>query len=553
MSQPTTLTSQSGPASADRPGRERWIALTVLSAAFLMIVLDTTIVSVAMPSIQADLGLSQSGLAWVVNAYLIAFGGLLLLAGRLGDLLGRPRVFMAGLTVFLAASLLGGFAHNEQLLIAARFIQGIGGALSSAVILGMIVTLFPEPRERAKAIGVYAFVGSAGASIGLVLGGVLTDLLSWNWIFFVNLPIGLLTAVFALRVLRREEGVGLGRGADVPGALLIVAALMLGVYTIVETEKHGWGSAHTLGLGAISLALLVGFVLRESRAATPLVPLRIFRVPNVSAANAVQALMIAGMFGQQFIIALFLQRVLDFSPTEVGLAMLPMAVAIGVFSLNFTARLMARFGAKAILLAGLALIVGGLVVLSRVQADASYASDLMPAMIVMGIGAGLALPAITTLAMSGATETDSGVVSGLANTTQQVGAALGLAVLATFSGTRTETLVREGESAAVALTSGYQLAFGIAAGLAAAGLVLAALLVRSAAGDVVAENAPAGESDAVADAARSGEVVIADDAARSGEVVIADDAARSGEAVAADDAARSAEGRVGEARQIVHA
>ena len=491
MSQTTTLTPQSGAGGADRPGRERWIALTVLSAAFLMIVLDTTIVSVAMPSIQADLGLSQSGLAWVVNAYLIAFGGLLLLAGRLGDLLGRTRVFMAGLTVFLAASLLGGFAHSEQLLIAARFVQGIGGALSAAVILGMIVTLFPEPRERAKAIGVYAFVGSAGASIGLVLGGVLTDALSWNWIFFVNLPIGLLTAVFALRVLRREEGVGLRAGAYVPGALLIVAALMLGVYTIVETESHGWGSAQTLGLGAVSLALLAGFVVRESRAATPLVPLRIFRVPNVTAANAVQASMIAGMFGQQFIVALFLQRVLGFSPTEVGLAMLPMAVAVGVFSLGVTARLMTRFGAKATLLGGLGMVLAGMVVLSRVQADASYFGDLMPAMVAMGVGAGIALPAITTLAMSGATETDSGVVSGLANTTQQVGAALGLALLATFSGTRTETLLANGEATADALAGGYRLAFAIAAGLSAAGLALAALLVRPAAGEApAAEHAP---------------------------------------------------------------
>ncbi len=236
-----------------RSDRDRWTALVVLCAGMLMIILDQTIVNVALPSIQADLGFSQSGLAWVVNAYLIAFGGLLLLAGRLGDLVGRRRLFLAGLAVFTAASLLCGLAQSQEVLVGARFVQGVGGALASAVILGMIVTLFPEPAEQAKAIGVFSFVAAAGASIGLLAGGVLTEAISWHWIFFVNLPIGIATALFALRLLEHDEGIGLRRGADVPGAVLIVGALMLGVYTIVEAGERGWGSAATLGLGAVAL------------------------------------------------------------------------------------------------------------------------------------------------------------------------------------------------------------------------------------------------------------------------------------------------------------
>src|SRR3954468_11631276 len=268
------------------PGqRDRWIALVVLCTGMLMIILDQTIVNVALPSIQDDLRFSQSNLAWVVNAYLIAFGGLLLLAGRLGDLIGRKRIFMVGLTIFTLASLLCGAAQSQAMLIAARFVQGLGGALTSAVILGMIVTLFPQPVERAKAIGVYAFVASAGASIGLLAGGVLTEALDWHWIFFVNVPIGIATGVIAARLLRRDDGIGLERGADAPGAILIVAALMLAVYTIVEVPGHGWGSLHTLGLGAVALGLLAGFVAREATAAHPLVPLSVFRSRTVAGAN----------------------------------------------------------------------------------------------------------------------------------------------------------------------------------------------------------------------------------------------------------------------------
>ncbi|HEU4599468.1 MAG TPA: MFS transporter, partial [Solirubrobacterales bacterium] len=345
------------------------MALVVLCVGMLMIVLDATIVNVALPSIQDDLGFSQSSLAWVVNAYLIAFGGLLLLAGRLGDLLGRRDVFLTGLTLFTGASLVCGLAQTEEMLVVARFVQGIGGALTSAVILGMIVTMFPQPREQAKAIGVYSFVASAGGSIGLLAGGALTQAISWHWIFFVNLPIAALTGVMALRLLRRDRGLGLDQGADVPGALLIVASLMIGVYTIVEASNYGWGSAHTLGFGAAALALLVAFVGREARAANPLVPLRIFRSRNLTGANAIQALMVAGMFGMFFLGALYLQQVLGFDSLEVGLAFLPVTAIIGTLSLGFSAKLNLRFGPRATLLPGLTAIAAGLLLFSRISVD----------------------------------------------------------------------------------------------------------------------------------------------------------------------------------------
>jgi EmrB/QacA subfamily drug resistance transporter len=452
----------------------RWTALVVLCAGMLMVILDQTIVNVALPSIQDDLGFSQSALAWVVNAYLIAFGGLLLLSGRLGDLVGRKRVFLAGLAVFTLASLLCGVAQGQAVLIGARFLQGAGGAMASAVILGMIVTMFPEPREQAKAIGIYSFVASAGASIGLLAGGVLTEAISWHWIFFVNVPIGIGTAIVATRLLAHEEGIGLGQGADVPGAALIVGSLMLGVYTIVGAAEQGWASAQTLLLGAVALALLGAFVAREARVEHPLVPLRIFRSRVVAAANLVQALMVAGMFGMFFLGALYLQRVLGYDAIEVGLAFLPVALMIGVLSLCVSARLIMRYGAARTLLPALALIAIGLGLFVRSPIEADYVFDLLPAMLLLGSGAGLAFPALMTLAMSGATESDSGLASGLINTSVQVGGALGLAVLATLSTTRTDTLLAAGDPTAEALVGGYRIAFGIGAGLVLVAVAVAA-------------------------------------------------------------------------------
>jgi EmrB/QacA subfamily drug resistance transporter len=475
------MTDAAAPVIEARDGktdRGRRIALVVLCAGMLMIILDATIVNVALPSIQSDLRFSQSSLAWVVNAYLIAFGGLLLLAGRLGDLIGRKRIFMIGLAVFTSASLLCGLAQSQSMLIVARFVQGAGGAMTSAVILGMIVTMFQRPGERARAIGVYSFVASAGGSIGLLAGGALTQAINWHWIFFVNLPIGIATGLVAARLLDREQGIGFERGADVPGALLIVSALMLGVYTIVGAGADGRGSQQTLGLGVVAAALLIAFVVRQARTPQPLVPLRIFRSRVVSAANLVQALMFAGMFGMFFLGALYLQRVLGYDAFQVGLAFLPVAVAIGGLSLGFSPRLITRFGARQTLLPGLVLIVVGLLLFMRVRVDADYMSGILPVMLLLGVGAGLSFPSLMTLAMSGVAPSDSGLASGLVNTTQQVGGALGLAVIATLSTTRTDGLLADGASTASALTGGYHLAFGIGAGLVAAGVVLAATLLR---------------------------------------------------------------------------
>jgi EmrB/QacA subfamily drug resistance transporter len=461
--------------------RSRWIALVVLCVGMLMIVLDATVVNVALPSIQNDLGFSQSSLAWVVNAYLIAFGGLLLLAGRLGDLISRRGVFLTGLGVFTLASLACGIAQSQEVLVAARFVQGVGGALTSAVILGMIVTMFPEPREQAKAIGVYSFVASAGGSVGLLAGGVLTQGINWHWIFFVNIPIGIATAALALRLLDKDKGIGFGRGADVLGAVLITGALMLLVYTIVEPAADlGWGATRTLALGAAALALLGGFIVREATARNPLMPLRIFRSRNVTGANLIQALFVAGMFGLFFLGALYLQRVLGYDALETGLAFLPVTLVIGTLSLRYSERLIMRFGARGTLLPGLVLIAAGLALFTQVPVDGSYLTDVLPTMLLLGSGAGLAFPALMTLAMSGATPSDAGLASGLVNTTLQVGGALGLAVLATLSTTRSDALLEQGESTAAALTEGYQLAFVIGAGLVVAAIAVALTVLQPA-------------------------------------------------------------------------
>lgn len=489
----TTTVASASHAASPQPtssDRDRWPALVVLCVGMLMIILDSTIVNVALPSIQGDLGFSQSSLAWVVNSYLIAFGGLLLLAGRLGDLVGRRRIFLAGLGMFTVASLLCGLADSRGLLIAARFAQGVGGALTSAGILGMIVMMFPEPREQAKAIGVYSFVASAGASIGLLAGGVLTEAISWHWIFFVNVPIGVATALLAVRLVARDRGIGLRQGADALGAILVTGALMLGVYTILEAGDYGWGSLHTLGLGAVALALLAAFVARQARTPNPLVPLRILRSRNVSGANLIQMLTIAGLFGMFFLGVLYLQRVLGFGPLEIGLAFLPVATLIGTLSLGFSARLTTRFGARATLLPGLTLIVAGLAFIARAPVDGSYASDILPAMVLLGAGAGLSFPSLATLAMSGATASDSGLASGLLNTSLQVGGAVGLAVLATLATARTDALLAAGQPPASALTGGYHLAFLVAAGLVAVAVVLALVVLRS--------EGPSGEEEELA-------------------------------------------------------
>jgi EmrB/QacA subfamily drug resistance transporter len=459
--------------------RKRWIALYVLCAGVLMIVIDATIVNVALPSIQDDLGFSQSNLAWVVNAYLIAFGGLLLLAGRVGDLIGQRRVFLVGLAVFTAASLLCAVSQSQGLLIAARFVQGVGGALTSAVILGMIVTMFPEPREQAKAIGVYGFVASAGGSIGLLAGGALTEAINWHWIFFINIPVGIVTAFLAIRLVADSPGIGLKAGADLPGAVLLTGGLMLGVYTILQVSEQGWGSTRTLGLGAISIALLAAFVARQARIANPLMPLRLFHSRNVSGANVVIALLVVGMFGMFFLGALYLQRILGYSPLQVGLAFLPSTVVMGTMSLKLSGPLAMRYGPKAMLLVSLVSIGVGLLLFSLTPVDATYATQIMPATIFIGIGAGLGFPSLMGLAMSGATPSDSGLASGLINTSVQVGGAIGLAVLATLASERTDTLRAGGDSVNAALNGGFHLAYLIGAALVGVAILVALSVLRS--------------------------------------------------------------------------
>lgn len=458
--------------------RVRWLALVVLCAGGLLIILDGSIVTVALPTIQRDLGFSRSGLAWVVNAYLITFAGMLLLSGRLGDLIGRRRVFLSGLALFTVSSLICGLSANQQMLIIFRFIQGIGGAMTAAVVLGMIVTMFPDAQERGKAIAVYSFVQAAGASIGVIAGGVLTQDINWHWIFIVNVPIGAVAGVLALRLIQSDRGIGLRAGADVLGAILVTAGLMLAVYTIAEAANYGWGSGRTLGLGAVAAVLLAGFFLRQATAEKPLIPLRIFRSKQVSGANIIMVLMVAGLFGFQFFCALYMQRVLSYSPVQTSLAFLPGPVLIAVVSLGFAARLVGRFGARSVVLVGLALFAVAMLLLTRAPLHGAYIVGVGPVVVLIGIGGGLVMPGLMGLAMSTATASDSGLASGLINTTQQAGGALGLAVLATLAASRTRDLLAGGAAAKPALNGGYHLAFGIAAAFLVAAIVVAALMLK---------------------------------------------------------------------------
>src|SRR5690348_7729366 len=465
--------------NATEHDRTRWLALYVLCAGMLMIVLDATIVNVALPSIQDDLGFSQSNLAWVINAYMIPFGGLLLLAGRMGDLLGQRRVFLVGLAIFTTASLICAVSQNQEMLVGARFVQGIGGAMASAVILGMIVTMFPEPAAQAKAIGVYGFVASAGGSIGLLLGGVLTDAISWHWIFLINLPIGIAVAILAKRLVANPDGIGLSAGADFPGALLLTSSLMLGVFTILQIENWGWGDSRTLILSAISAILLALFIFRQARIANPLMPLRLFRSRNVAGSNVLQALLVAGMFGMFFLGALYLQRVLGYSPLEVGFAFLPTTIVMGGLSLGFSEKLIMRFGPRTTLIPGVCLVVVALLLFARTPVDGNYFTDLLPPFLLIGVGVGTSFPAIMTLAMSGATPEDAGLASGFVNTSMQVGGAIGLAILATLSGERTKALLGNGEGQLQALTSGHHAAYLVGAVLAAVAVAIAVFVLRA--------------------------------------------------------------------------
>jgi EmrB/QacA subfamily drug resistance transporter len=478
--------------------RRRWIALVVVCLGQLMVVVDGTVVNVALPSIQHDLGFGQASLTWVVNAYLITFGGFLLMAGRLGDLVGRKRVFLAGIAAFTAASALCGLAADPAVLIAARVLQGIGGAVAAAAILAILVTEFTEPLERAKAMSIYMFTVTAGGSLGLLAGGVLTSSLGWRWVFFVNLPIGIATLLLGAALIRENEGIGLRHGVDAAGSILVTAAMMTGVYAIVGTAQHGWGSAHTLAFGGTALALLAAFLVVESRVANPIVPLRVLRTRGLAGSSAVRALLATGIFSAFFLGALSLEHVHGYGALETGLAFLPLTVVIGFLSLGVTARLVQRFGATRTLVAGLLVVVSALVLLSGADAGDGYFPTLFVAFALLGLGAGTAFMPLLQIAMADVPQQDAGLASGVVNASLQIGGALGLAALGAISTGRTGTLAANGATQADALTGGYQLAFLLAAGCVAVGVVLAAALLREPRREAAVESIVTADAEAQA-------------------------------------------------------
>jgi EmrB/QacA subfamily drug resistance transporter len=466
--------------SRSAPGDlRRWLALIVVCSGQLMNVLDGTIVNVALPSIQRDLHFGQANLTWIVNAYLITFGSFLLMAGRLGDLVGRKRVFLGGILLFTAASALCALAHDQALLIAARLVQGIGGGISTSVIVAIIVTDFPEPAERARAMSVFTFVAVSGGSIGLLIGGTLTQTINWHWIFLINLPVGAAAVVLGLVLIRENEGLGLHRGVDVGGSILVTAALMLGVYAIVESTRYGWASAHTLGFGGAAVALLAAFLVVESRLANPIMPLHILRLRSLTGSSAVRAMLATGMYASFFLGALYMEHVLGYSPTRTGLAFLPQTMAVLALSLGITARLVGRFGAKRTLVPGLLAMIAGLALLAHAGQQGSYFPELFAAFALIGLGAGTSFMPLLTIAMAEVPRQHAGLASGLVNVSMQVSAAVGLAALGTISTGHTNALLAQGDSLRTALTGGYHLAFTIAACCVGAGLVTSVVALRS--------------------------------------------------------------------------
>jgi EmrB/QacA subfamily drug resistance transporter len=474
--------------------RSRWLALVIVCLGDLMIVLDVTIVGVALPSIREDLGFSESSLAWVANAYLLTFGGFLLLAGRLGDLFGHRRLFLIGIALFTLASLACGLATSQAVLVGARAVQGLGGAVVSAVALSLIVTLFTEPAERAKAMGVFGFVAAGGGTIGVLLGGILTDALSWHWIFLVNIPIGVAVVVLSRLVLPSAHAAPASRRLDVAGALTVTASLMLAVYAIVNGNEVGWTSARTLALLGAAGVLFIAFVAIEAKTSAPLVPLVLFRLRNVTTANVVGVLWAAAMFAWFFLSALYLQLVLGYSPLQVGLAFVPANLIMAAFSLGLSAKLVLRFGIRTPLATGLLLAAAGLALFARAPVDGAFATDVLPNMILLGLGAGMAFNPVLLAAMSDVAPTEAGLASGVVNTSFMMGGALGLAILASLAASRSDTLLSSGESQLAALTGGYHAAFVVGALFAAAAAVLSAALLRPGAASAAEESSSAAEA-----------------------------------------------------------
>ncbi|MGD0197808.1 MAG: MFS transporter [Solirubrobacteraceae bacterium] len=465
--------------TAEQESRRRWMALVVVCLAMLMNVLDLTVVNVALPKIQHDLHFTQAGLAWVIDAYMVAFGGFLLMSGRLGDLIGRKKTFLTGLAIFTVASAVCGLANSQGLLIGARFVQGLSGSLSTSVILAIIATEFSEPSERARAMSAYIFVAVGGGSIGLLAGGAITQALNWHWIFFINLPIGLVALGLGAVLVRENEGIGWRGGIDVLGSVLITGGLMLLVYAIVKSSEYGLGSVHTLGFGGVALALIGAFVALEARLRNPIMPLHIFNVRGLMSSSIVRSCLFIGMYGCFFIGTLYLEHVLGYGALQTGLAFLPMTLVVAFMSLGITARLVARFGPKRVLMPAIVCVFAGVTLLSQISVHGHYFPLVFFAFALMGLGMGSASVPLLTMAMANVPPRDAGLASGVVNVSMQVAGALGVAILGTISTDRTKALARLGHPLASALTGGYQLAFLVAAGCALAAFVLALLLLRA--------------------------------------------------------------------------
>jgi EmrB/QacA subfamily drug resistance transporter len=471
----STVSASSSAASA---ARARWIALVVVCMAQLMSILDSTIVNVALPSIQRSLSFTQANLTWVVNGYLISYGSFLLLAGRLGDMIGRRRTFLFGVALFTVASAACGLADDQTLLIAARFIQGLGGACATSAIMAIITVEFRDAGERARAMSVYMVVVSCGGSLGLLAGGLITQALDWHWIFFINVPIGIATFVLARRWVTENASPGIGRDVDAVGPVLVTAAMMIGTYAIVTSSSHGWGSAHTLGFGGVAVALLVGFVALESRLANPIMPLRIFRVRGLPASSLIRGMLITGMFATFFIGVLYLQHVLHYGVLHTGLAFLPQTVLMAGLSYRLTPRLLARFGARPLVVAGMASCAGGLALLLSVGPHTNYFEVILPSFSLIGIGAALSMMPLLTVAMANVPPADAGMASGIVNTSLQLAGAIGVAVLGTIATERTKSLLAAGRHAQAALLGGYHLAFLVALCCAGAATIASIVALR---------------------------------------------------------------------------
>jgi len=467
----------SSSASSDR---HRWISLVIVCLGQLMIVLDTTIVNVALPNIQPALKFSQANLTWVINAYLITYGSFLLMAGRLGDLIGRKRVFLAGLVVFTCASAVCALAGDQTVLIVARVVQGLGGAFASSVIVAIITTEFPEARERAKAMSVFTFVAVAGGSIGLLLGGAITESINWHWIFFINLPIGVLAFTLGRAMIIDNPGLGLDEGIDVLGSVLVTASMMLLVYAIVKSSSDGWGSAATLGFGGTAIAMLVGFFIYEGRVSNPIFPLRVLKLRGLMGSSAVRGLLVTGMFATFFLGAIYFERVRGYSSLQTGLAFLPMTLVVATLSLGITARLMHRFGPVPLITAGMVMPIIGLGLLTQAGPHTSYFPLIFVAYVCVGLGMGSSFMPLLTVAMADVPHSDAGLASGIVNVSMQMAAALGLAILGTIATDHTRGLLHSGHSEALALTSGFHVAFAIAAGCVAVGILIAFTVLRGA-------------------------------------------------------------------------